>query len=592
MSNTVLLIDKIEQIPYISSRGEQGKIIAFNPSCYVALEKAGFDFERVDHIENICIDLQNDTFEYSERLLNEFVEYADGVLFKHSIDCREQEIRLFHYNRYKIKLLLDSALFNVFVLNKVFQKYKPQRVIYLCTGVSSEVDFRFSNNSSIIELLIKRVCRHYSAELVLFDDIERTQTHQVLYDRGESLNYKLKLALLNLKNKFKREVFDQSQPLVIVSDSREIEYLEDQLVKEGIQFKNSAEILKSSRPVAIDLDLLYRDLCHFEKIAFNGISFSDLVFSRLKVLLNEFIPSIQTYYGLEAWVTNNPVTFGVFGTHSSHNIKNVLLPKILKENGLRFACWMHGGIGHYLRTPGFEQADFMFGDIYLTYGDNARDMADQMSKLETRTLGSRISRLKYDKSKIKETITVTMPPWQINSFMLGERFNEYYFNFWPTLEAIFHVLGKHQENYEIVIRSLPDENQNFTLNTFLENHSYHNIKVLPVGTESLFEIYERTALHISLWVSTTFWEAALSDARILLFDQGPMTEEGILNIESRADRFTELGEFCQSLDQILVNGELQNSKIGEHFLAECLNHSQFSSLAQRTAQLIKEYSKS
>lgn len=180
-----------------------GTIISLTPEVSYKLRKQTISFsipEDYFPLENL-----NSLESSYKKIFKEWIDYFDGVIFKHFDYLHSLKVRAARLYGYYLKLLIDPFVVKIFLLRAIFEKENPEKVVFVSYDSKEQpVDFQLViKGCSVISLLIPLFCRRYDAELnsVLVTPHGAENSKKILAIKS-SLKSKIKGGLLNLYTLF------------------------------------------------------------------------------------------------------------------------------------------------------------------------------------------------------------------------------------------------------------------------------------------------------------------------------------------------------------------------------------------------------
>jgi len=585
MSSILLVEKESDLIPIKDQIIQYDHVIALTPRAEVCLEEINVPYFTLEDDSEVYNKLE-ETFTLSQKNLTQFIREADQLL--HDL-YPEIEIPLFKINHYLLRLPHDPIISSLFKLNLVVKNYQATKITLVRAPLKSSNGFRFLNTESILEKIIPLYFRDSDFEYHLIEGIQQKPT--TIKETKVTYLHKVKLFIKKVLQYLPSKKCSYK---ILVSDSNEMNHAKKELLSMGLSLHNP-QINIHQEKVIINIDKVISLLDEIgpKYFQYEGFVYWGIYKDKVHSIIKKFNLQISISKQLEDDITKSGIQLAIFGTHSGHNSVNTIAPFILEKNNIPFACWMHGGYGFYQENPGYDVSDYLFGQHYLTFGPAISSLVSSQSNLICHTLGSKVLETKRNLLKVqhttkKPTITFTLGPWQQNSYLSGHKLREFYFNFWKSTKEIIDTLALYQDNYEIILRTLSDQDQNETVNKYLNIKGYHAVEVISTNQESLISIYQRTQLHILPWISTTFWEAALTPAKILIYDQTTISPEAKKAINSRAYHSEEIAGFCQKIKDILNAGNLTNNRSGAAFFDQYLFTDPNETVEKRLANIIQK----
>ena len=140
-----------------------------------------------------------------KKIFKEWIDYFDGVIFKHFDYLDSLKVRAARLYGSYLKLLIDPFVAKIFLLRAIFEKENPEKVVFVSYD-SKEQPGNFQlivKRCSVISLLIPLFCRRYDAELnsELITPHEAENSRKMLAIKS-TLKSKIKGGLLNLYTLF------------------------------------------------------------------------------------------------------------------------------------------------------------------------------------------------------------------------------------------------------------------------------------------------------------------------------------------------------------------------------------------------------
>jgi len=558
---------------------EDDRIVALSIAASYALERKGLDYELPERLYYSHRETHEALVEYSARI-EKIMKYLDNIVF--NIDYRFKKLQLgpFYCSLFDTEVPILSMVTRIFEMRRIFGKERPNKVKIIDQGDLTSERVRFGHKGSLINEVIKLVKRDYNYELVIYESKESPHEEKPFnmskeYRKFETMKtvfiQKSKMCLFYLRN-LRNKVFIKKKPNRILNvNSCELRCVMDKLMKYGWVVYNfpSAEFNKNKIERKYTLkrrfeETLEKDNTLREMLEFSGVSYFEIISKQLIKFCDCFEGMLNDYHWLDGYLKNNKFDIAFFHTHSGFNMKNRLFPIVLKKDNIPYICWMHGGYGTEKSVGGYESGDYLLGDRYFVFGKGVKDMIDRHyshCNLKTYAAGSPYLENRYRDylrpKNNKKIITYVFSPF-------GYSFNEVYdkrcrmyerASYWLLIKGILDVLSKYRDDYRIILRPHGYKKQTEWLSEYLKDIKATNIEIISMEKSPLKDILFKSDLVIFDNISTSFFEASMTEADIFLLDDSDLTEEAKKIINQTAFHFREISDFCKSLDRYLKDGK-------------------------------------
>ncbi|MFC1510864.1 hypothetical protein ACFL5U_00550 [Candidatus Margulisiibacteriota bacterium] len=567
-------------------------VIALSPLAAYALEKSNIPFKLVEYDYCSHTELAEALANY-RRNIDEAMLYIDGIIF--ALDQRFSELQLspFFSSLFETEVPVLNIVTRIYQIKKLIEKERPAVIKIIDQGeiVSEDVrynecDGAFGVVGSLINEIIKMMKSQYNYKLIIYEkcepnksqiDLEKIAKFKNKFIKSYEKDPHICLRILNkgpnkLINHIKAWLFNGKQRYRILNVmSGELESIKDELKGDGwivqtfpYQQFTKDRIIKKYKYMAEFRQRVVADTKLPGLFMFCGISYFDLVWERLFRFCDCLEGLLKDYYWLDNYLNNNKYDLVVFQTHTGFNSFNKILPIILKRMNIPYVCWMHGGYGtNKAVSSGYRSSDYLLGDNYFVYGANIKKLIDNYYPdfgLTTHVAGSphlenRYKNYRKPQNKIKiVTYILGGFAYPLNGAYTTECKKHKLSGHWRPLKEIINVLIKYQDKYCINIRPYPSERQIDFLADLLQDIKATNISLITTKDASLKQILYSSDLLIYNYVSTSFFEAALTSADIFLVDDSDLTKAAEEILARRAFHFREISEFCNNLDRYLSEG--------------------------------------
>jgi len=585
-------------------RSKDDILVAMAPLASYALEKKELPYKMLEGEYFSHLDLHNKMVGYHAEIKN-IMKRLDNEIFK--IDERFKKIDFgpFYSSLFDTGVPILCIISRIFEIRSILEKEKPTVVKIIDQGelVSDEVRFitvrgykasvSYEGKGSLINKVIKLLKEYYNFELVIYAPDRREESRFLEAVKNDPPAFirldinKIKGNMLGLfgaaKNGLANSVFRVLSIAVAIFfvrkkanrilnvGCRELDCVKNKLMLKGwdiFAFPQTAfERNKTKRNYLFKNEfehILTTDVNIKNLFVFSGIAYYNIIYKQLLNFSGRFETILLEYQWLERYLKEKNFHLSFFPSHTSFQSQNQLLPIILKKKKLPYVCWMHGGYGANKSVgSGFESSDFLLGDRYFVYGSRIKELIDryyQKYNLKTYVAGSPSLESRYSgytrpKNKKKSILYVLQPfAYPLNAVYTDECIRYRRFGYWPPIKAILRVLSKHQFDNHIRIRTHVGKEQLQLLRDYFKDKGICDIEIGTMSESILKDILFESDLVIFNAVSTSFFEASLTDADIFLLDDSDMTEAAERIINKRAFHARDIAGFCMKLDKYLQDG--------------------------------------
>ena len=511
------------------------------------------------------------------------------------------DLRPFFLGIYEFKTLIDNVKIFIYILCRIMRQESPDEVI-----IVSEKDFakphreglNFAPQDPVCCAILDRLAGLYGFKLTVIPPEGETRylKENNVYEYLESMsffnikNYKLRQGLSGLINAIssmpallKKEGCRKGR---ILANSKDLMEIRGGLTEKGYVIESFSELdfcdnaagknyeFKNEFVGSLKNDQRIKDLCIFESVEFYSI-----IEGRISHFTDNLGAFIGRYSKVAGFIKDKAYDAVVLGYLPSHLFINMMITDICKKLRIPCICWMHGGYGTYMSFEGYDMSDLLFATHYFTYGRAVKSAIDKyypsytigdenMSKISSRYPAEKIkifvagsayleNKFRYHQRPAnakKRILFIIGETWVHNMYYMGGNAPYSYFNKYEENKAILRTLIRHQEGYEIIVKSYPyDMIGTSMLRKIVGENNGGNVRVVS-NEATLDEIIKQSDLTVSTWVSSSFFEAAFFDCDQFLFDNGDMTEEARAVISDSCFFSDDIKDFCGMLDEYLAQG--------------------------------------
>lgn len=610
---TIFFIEFTEDIQCFLDRRDPGDIIiALRPEVTLELD--------IYKIPYKC--LRTDYYTHEEYMANSseskhqvrpVLQALDKELWRHNAQYKTFGFKPFEMFIYFFRISLDTLRNEIFELDRLFNKENVNKVKLIKheSRSSHNNPLIFYDSESVYEKLVYLMKQKYKYGIEAIDNKNdvKSDTVAVSNPAPESCALggiyfatrikELVRRIYGLKNRSSNKKGN-----ILSVDCWELSCIKQELVGLGWSIHDFPTGILERIP-SLSAEHNYSGLIsEFEKnnelinlFEFLGVNFYGIIKSRLEYFCRNIETHFRNYNILSDYIDRNHFDIVFFGTHTPHSAQNFLLPFICRERDIPYVCWMHGGYGTNYKVAGYDLSDYTFGHYYFVYGEEVKKLLDSHYSeysLSTKVAGSPLILKRYKDyippRNSKKVITLIAPPWETNCRHTDTDCPYDKFSYWVPLKAILELLIQYRDKYRVIIRSIADDPslQTQTFRRLFEYNNAEGIEIIPIKEMAFKKIVEDTDLFISLWISTTFWEACFSHADIFLMDNSDLTDIAKAIIPKRAFLYDNLAEFTQGLRQYLDEGIFYQKSKDKSFLKSYMDFDRKDQIVEHVSQTIED----
>lgn len=608
---SLLILEHPQDFPRLKEQFKPGDLfIGLNLPAIYELEKNKVPF-------NIPKDYYNhdDFFSiYPECTSNliDIITTLDSILWEVDERFAKFSLKPFFLNTYYFKGIVENIKVFIYILGRIIKQESPEQVIIVSKEESKDTKTSelFDEYDPVCWFIIKKLAKIYNFKPIRISPIRNNNIgvnkNPALYKTiGRCLrsvwqyNQKLLKQLVFYPRHFKNAKSRLGKKILCFYCD-DLSILKDRLsqfdyIIEDFSKKSFSYTVKEGRygPLekllgSINNNKSLNGFCEFE-----SINFYDILKGKLVIFCKELEFFLDKYQWFLHFMKQGRYDLVVFQTLTYFFDSNILVDICCKEN-IPYICWIHGGFGANKTFEGYDMSDFLLGQNYFTYGDAINQAIENFypnnsfgfenqKKLSTNySLGSlnlyaagapvledQFRDYIRPNNFQKKIILILGDNWHYNQYYMGGNTSYTFLQKWEAMTAIVNTLIPFQKQYEIILKTYPDDSRESTLKDFLKSKDGSKIKIIS-GDISMVNLLKRCDLAILTWVSTSFFQAALTECDQFLLDDSDLTEDAKEVISQTCFFSDVIEEFCQMLSNYLKEGKFyQKSK--EEFRKKFLN---------------------
>lgn len=585
-------------------------VIAWNPSASYAL-----DINNVPYLTPTSFytqkDLQSIYHDLSFKIVS-IMHLLEEALYTVDQKFKANKIFPFFWKTYEYKIMVETIIYYIFVIKRVTQQLSPDSLVVFKNNVAidSGENLTFEMNHSLLWYILQEFSMIIHTLKVEAINCHKENLLKTIarpwYKRWQAFSY----------------TSSPSGTLNILSVScSNLDIYKNEFLK------NNINLHTHSPTHSFGKYKYYKKLnqyCHhspdLEQICvYEGISFFNLFLIRNKKYLYHLDSVFTAYQKIEYTLKKN--NYALIATHtlSPFEMDNILIQKAAEKLHIPTLCWMHGGFGANKSFEGYDFTDLMFSEHYAVYGELiAKSIKDnplrsrigdstsafiaeyfsQRNVLKLSILGASTIENKYatyerpNNSKPK-IIFIMGELWYHNFYYLGGNTPDTFFQKWNEVKAILKLLSGFVEQYDICVKMYPgDKDGTHRIKSYLNSINAHSIQVIR-NEKGITPLLFKADVIVSTWVSTTFFEAMLTDADQFLFDNSDLTQEAQEVLHKSTFFSSEIQPFCEMLNRYLINQTLYISdkkEFKEYFMDFNNSQNRFSHVLNTINHLISRES--
>lgn len=560
--------------------------VALTPQAAHALEGAGLACRTPDYY------FQHDEYwrlypECTARVIA-VTRRLDDILA--GVDRRfpEQGVRPWALSLYIVKILSDVVSVYVFWLRRILLKEAATDVFVAAgpTGaLGCNVDKAFGADDAVVAAVLEKLSRPFGFRLHRCSvPPERAALTERLRDVRSSEWIRQLRAFL--QGAARRTARPHRRYQVLGVNCRDLAALREPLLREDIsiidfpsrQFETvghrAAYAPLGALAAKVADDAALQDLCTFE-----GVRYFDLLRGPLLTFASELEVFLTRHHWTADYLARHPFDLVISKSLAPFEAQCIMTADICRKRDIPHATWMHGGFGGYRSFEGYDLTDLAFGDRFVSYGaaiNRAIDRhfpGDSIGHANGRTLAALCHRgdmqlvvggaphmenefRAYGRpaNDRKVVVLILGELWHHNQYYMGGNTPYAHLQGRRDVQSILEALIPFQDTYEIVVKTYPGDRAGARMwREYLDAAGGTRVKVVR-HEESMTQVLRRCDLAISLWVSTTFFEAAFTDCDQFMFDRGDLTDEMRDVLQSDCFFRDELSGFCGMLREYLLEG--------------------------------------
>ncbi len=563
-----------------SPTGEAGDRLSFHISASLALARAA-----VPYRESRGLYAPEELWAgYPERVKEtlDLARRADEALWKTDPRFKAENLKLFSYLHFLIKINYDQAYYYAWTLDRALAGGAYDRLVYFDRpGPAVDQYHLFSEGYP----LLGRVAEAAALARGLIADGRRgpARPDAAPLSFGQpSLKARARSLYRRLQNLAGRATRRGELEILSVY-CKELEALVGPLGSEGLRAVRYIEPAKPDRVYEKKQAFLERLAPTLADLRLKDIPLGKALAPMFESMAGELENYFQWYKAVEAagdWRRADAVCVQSLAPLFP---PAVFLHKLCEENGIPVLCWMHGGYGAYHSLPGFDVTDYRFTGHHVVYGhavaDSVRSPQSVLRRLPWQPcralpLGSPYFEERYKNSRrpscAKKIVMLSIGGlYKRNQFYFGYNKPEAEFCGYEEHAAVIRLLAKFQEEYSIVIKDYPGLNMRPEWENLLSELNARRVRV--VTTEQTYTTaLNKSDLNIFTWVSTTFMEALQTEADVFLLDKSDVTPDAARALRAGIVFERDTPAFLGKLERYLAAGRFytQDKKpVKDYFLA-------------------------
>jgi len=494
------------------------------------------------------------------------------------------------YNYFWI-LLCDVVKVKLLELESVLQAEQPQRVVcYKTQSLPIERGLYFSPEESLVPqlLALPALRKRYHYELTSSASCRSIS----LTDAAPSpIVSRVKSMMRNAAGLLRAWL----RQCLAWRDRKNILYLQTQrtlraarfsFIKQG--FKLHSIVMESwrerfSSPLAlyVQTDILAAALRHDREIkelfTVGGICYLDIIWPRLCY----FIERLDVLFQHQQYCIERLTTERIEGLviDSCNNTSYFLMPQLIRicrQRAIPVFCWMHGGHA-VVDQPVMEDSDLRLADYLFSWGDALSNHFSGKKDVQAKflTVGTPLVKkhaLRPSAPGKKRVVYVLRDFWDVGR-IFGWADPDYSNGcYWEMTTRIIDVLVQFADRYEIIIKLAQGGRIKSAFAEHLRTIGQDG-RIRLSFTEIGFDEILRTAdVYVFDWISTTFYQAALTPGSIFIYSRLQMFPEVLTSAGKRAWIFDEFADFRHGLEGFLEQGKFAlGSKENDEFAQRFLN---------------------
>lgn len=460
----------------------------------------------------------------------------------------------------------------------VFAHHRPAEVVAADFGPLSAPDVRFIDDGSLVNAAAERQCRRCGCRWRLLPHVPVRQgaAFPVLIPAARPRTWqeskralRLRLALWQARSRGHR------RRRLLNVDCHELRCCDAALARLGWEQRQfpSADLYQATAPARRPYAQLpalrgaaWADAGLREMLTIDGSAAAELLLPPLLTLTARFPALLDQYDWLQEYVARRDWEAAVFPSHAGWYAQQHLLPLILRQQHIPYACWMHGGLGANMTEAGYGSADFLLGDRFFVFGEAVREVftahfgiaAERISVTGSPWLEGLYAGAGADAAPARPRVVLVMGTFALplNDIHTGEAQRDLRSGFWRWLTALLPVLAKHQARYDMVIRPYPGggSEQVQAVHFLADRAGLRDWRLQTQQQCRLRDLLCGAQAVILPWVSTAFFEATLTEADIFLGNDSDLTATAAGLVAKRARHQRTPAALAAVLDDYLAAG--------------------------------------
>lgn len=562
-------------------------VLSTNPRASYVLERFGIKYIEVSQwcVHNQLWDRYNEFTDKSFALTSAL----DDILF--DLDQRYKDINLHIFDglHYLLKICYDQVTYHVHLLNVIFSNHEIHEVVCADTGLIIFDEYGlFQTQISLFPEILALFQERFAFTLNKQTAKATTMARKGLFSFGQPLktvgrSWAMKILNALRVRRSSLSLRSESERHLLSVGCKEVDALfQNQGVPGWKLSKYSYQINVAARErpwkhcdafiARANKDPKVRSALVHDQTDFSAIILKVIRFhaGHLEELLRQLKTVTEDLRRLRPDCV-------IFQTMAPFYPPNILAKFWCDNNDVPYFCWMHGGYGAYWSLPGYDIVDWRLCSKHLVYGNVISDMIKDPRCVNNElgikppniveSIGSPFFENTYasyvrPKNEKKKVMLAIGDKSAYNQFYFGYNRAETELSIWRQHYTILKELVPFQDKYEIILKDYP-----YSWDKELWRSALSDLgasKIQYICEESFFpQVMPTCDLHIYTWISTTFFQSLLTDADILVFDDGDLTDVSKTLLNSHIGLGTSLESFLPMLKEYLERGDfyIQNHDV-------------------------------
>ena len=548
--------------------------------------------------------------EWSDRFAT-LMDRADAFLAQEDPRFPAAGFRPFATCRYLLELSFLNIVDALYVLRRICEQELPDRIEMACNAPwPGEADMTFGLlHGTAFQRLLPLAGGAWGVEVGLEADdpapvpprSRRVGLPERLRRKGGALRSRWRAGLSRQAGLWLSRLKPGGRVCLSV-DSLEVEHLSLPLLRYGWQVRKADVAgfeaqLSPAAPYALTGRLLERVAGQQKALCCLGVDFSSLFLERVAAFASGLERMLDYLLRSREYLARLRPDVVVFHSHAPlPRLANSIWPVALRGLGIPYACWVHGLYGLNYSHSGFSSTDLLLGQHYFVYGRTMqRFLTEQRPDTDmtyhvagTPRLERYRKHVQYRREHGKKTVAIILNSLIMQPGLVHLDSPDILGRYWEPVKAVLDTVSKHSDRYDILLRPYDNfGNERVLLEKYIEDHGMRHVSFSDKLTESIQNVYEKAALSILFWVSSSTLEACCTKGDVFLYDRSDLTPEAKRLLPRRLFWESDLDRFCSVLDSYLEEGRLGRKADDASFLNEVMDLDRAGRRAESTAALLR-----